>query len=126
MPLRELIDPSSFPALKPEFAMRRPAEGLLDPLGHPPRILLLVHGTFSSTIGGFGQLGGTPAGKKLLGSPKDRYDVGLGYDHLTLSVDRTRTRGGQVLEVFPQGYGVFVIAAIAGSFSSFLFSRDSR
>jgi arsenic resistance protein ArsH len=41
MPLRELTDLSSLPALKPEFAMRRPAEGLPDPLGHPPRILLL-------------------------------------------------------------------------------------
>ena len=41
MPMRELTDLSSLPALKPEFAMRRPAEGLPDPLGHPPRILLL-------------------------------------------------------------------------------------
>lgn len=41
MPLRELTDPSSFPALKPEFGMRRPAADLPDPLGHPPRILLL-------------------------------------------------------------------------------------
>lgn len=41
MPLRELTDLSSLPALKPEFAMRRPVEGLPDPLGHPPRILLL-------------------------------------------------------------------------------------
>jgi arsenic resistance protein ArsH len=41
MPLRELNDPFSFPALKPEFVIRRPAEGLPDPLGHPPRILLL-------------------------------------------------------------------------------------
>lgn len=39
MPLRELTDLSSLPALKPEFVMRRPAEALPDPLGHPPRIL---------------------------------------------------------------------------------------
>lgn len=41
MPLRELTDPSSFPAFKPEFVMRWPADDLPDPLGPPPRILLL-------------------------------------------------------------------------------------
>lgn len=40
MPLRELTDFSSLPALKPEFVMRRPAEGLPDPLGQPARNLL--------------------------------------------------------------------------------------
>lgn len=65
-----------------------PLSGSLElPAGRPPRVLLLVHGTFSSTVGGFGNLGGTTHGKKLLESFQDRYDVVLGYDHLTLSVD---------------------------------------
>jgi CHAT domain len=65
-----------------------PLKGTLElPTDRPARVLLLVHGTFSSTIGGFGNLCGTPAGKKLLASFTKRYDLVLGYDHLTLSVD---------------------------------------
>ncbi|MCC5812233.1 MAG: arsenical resistance protein ArsH [Ectothiorhodospiraceae bacterium] len=41
MRLRELPDPDHLPALDPAHALRRPVEGLSDPLGHPPRILLL-------------------------------------------------------------------------------------
>ncbi len=41
MRLRDLPDPDHFPALNETFALRRPAAGLSDPLGHPPRILLL-------------------------------------------------------------------------------------
>lgn len=50
------------------------------------RILLLVHGTFSSTVGGFGGLVATPWGRKFLRSALDRYDAVLGYDHKTLSL----------------------------------------
>jgi arsenic resistance protein ArsH len=41
MSLRELPDPERLPALDARYAQRRPAAGLPDPLGHPPRILLL-------------------------------------------------------------------------------------
>ncbi|RDJ25110.1 arsenical resistance protein ArsH [Bosea caraganae] len=41
MRLRDLPDPATFPALKPEHLMLRPAGNLPDPPGHPPRILLL-------------------------------------------------------------------------------------
>lgn len=41
MTLRTLPDPDHLPALDPAFARTRPAEGLNDPFGHPPRILLL-------------------------------------------------------------------------------------
>ena len=55
--------------------------------GQRTQALLLIHGTFSSTRGGFGDLGVTPWGKELLASASQRYDVVLGYDHKTLSVD---------------------------------------
>ena len=44
------------------------------------RVLLLVHGTFSSTAGSFGALAGTP----LFESWFDSYDLILGHDHRTL------------------------------------------
>ncbi|GAB2963044.1 DUF7379 domain-containing protein [Saccharothrix stipae] len=59
--------------------------------GLPPdrtaRILLLVHGTFSSTVGCFGSLGAFPWGREFLTKALARYDAVLGYDHPTLSVD---------------------------------------
>lgn len=41
MRLRLLSDPAHLPALDLRRVQARPAEGLADPLGHPPRILLL-------------------------------------------------------------------------------------
>jgi hypothetical protein len=68
----------------------RPVDTLADfawPSDRPPRILLLVHGTFSSTLGSFGALGATPYGQALLGRLLTHYDAVLGYDHRTLSDD---------------------------------------
>lgn len=50
------------------------------------RILLFVHGTFSSTVGGFGSLA-TGAGREFLDNAIDSYDAVIGFDHRTLSVD---------------------------------------
>ncbi|MGQ9427220.1 arsenical resistance protein ArsH [Gilvimarinus sp. F26214L] len=41
MRLRDLPDPDNLPALDEQYLARRPAAALPDPLGHPPRILLL-------------------------------------------------------------------------------------
>ncbi|MFY0989608.1 arsenical resistance protein ArsH [Halomonas sp. C05BenzN] len=41
MRLRTLSDPDYLPALDERFARQRPGENLPDPLGHPPRFLLL-------------------------------------------------------------------------------------
>ncbi|MGQ4878643.1 arsenical resistance protein ArsH [Billgrantia sp. LNSP4103-1] len=41
MRLRTLNDPDHLPALDARFARQWPGQGLPDPLGHPPRILLL-------------------------------------------------------------------------------------
>jgi hypothetical protein len=55
--------------------------------GRNPRILLFIHGTFSSTAGGFGALCSTPWGKELLSSLAANYDAVLGFDHPTLRCD---------------------------------------
>lgn len=55
------------------------------PEDRPARVLLFVHGTFSSTIGAFGALGATPWGRKFLEAAHTNYDLILGYDHATLS-----------------------------------------
>lgn len=57
------------------------------PPDKPARILLLVHGTFSSTTSGFGSLAGTTEGRKFLGEALSTYDAVLGFNHATLSED---------------------------------------
>ena len=59
----------------------------LQSVPQPPRILLFVHGTFSSTIGAFGALGTMPWGIEFLQSCIENYDAVLGFDHLTLRED---------------------------------------
>jgi hypothetical protein len=57
------------------------------PTDRPARILLFVHGTFSSTAGGFGVLGVTESGRRFLAAAIEAYDAVIGFDHVTLSVD---------------------------------------
>jgi bacillolysin len=57
------------------------------PRGEPARILLWVHGTFSSTTGSFGALSGTPEGLQLLRQANEQYDAVIGFDHATLGED---------------------------------------
>ena len=49
------------------------------------RVLLWVHGTFSSTVGSFGALAATPDGRLLLQQARERYDAVIGFDHSTLA-----------------------------------------
>ncbi len=51
------------------------------------RILLFIHGTFSSTRGGFAALCATPWGRGFLEAARSNYDAVIGFDHPTLSVD---------------------------------------
>lgn len=51
----------------------------------PVRILLLVHGTFSTTMGSFGQLTASTNGVALMRAAFDQYDLILGHDHRTLA-----------------------------------------
>src|SRR6185295_16367064 len=52
----------------------------------PPHVLLLVHGTFSSTRGSFAALANHESGRALLSAATNVYDAVLGYDHRTLSL----------------------------------------
>ena len=52
-----------------------------------PRVLLFVHGTFSSTIGAYHGLAATDEGRAFFQWACTRYDEIIGYDHATLSVD---------------------------------------
>lgn len=51
----------------------------------PLKILLMVHGTFSSTAGGFAQLAGSDTGQAFLSRANEHYDAVLGFDHKTLT-----------------------------------------
>lgn len=55
------------------------------PADRPARVLLLVHGTFSSTVGAFGELAATPWGQRLLTTALGRYDAVIGFDHRSLA-----------------------------------------
>jgi CHAT domain/Ternary complex associated domain 7 len=73
------LDPAAWSPVKPsEVAL---------PADRPARILLFVHGTFSSTIGSFGALCSTPWGQAFLSAAAAQYDAILGLDHATLSDD---------------------------------------
>ena len=60
------------------------------PTDRPARVLLLVHGTFSSTTGAFGALAVTPGAEGFVDTLVSAYDAVLGFDHRTLSVDPER------------------------------------
>nr|GEU80793.1 hypothetical protein [Tanacetum cinerariifolium] len=57
------------------------------PADRPARVLLLVHGTFSSTISAYGALVATPWGQAFLAAAFATYDLVIGFDHATLSED---------------------------------------
>lgn len=57
------------------------------PADRPARVLLFVHGTFSSTLGSFGALGAADWGRSFLEIARRQYDLVVGYDHPTLSDD---------------------------------------
>jgi len=55
------------------------------PAGRAARVLLFVHGTFSSTAGSFGPLMTDPGELDILAEAERAYDLILGFDHPTLS-----------------------------------------
>jgi hypothetical protein len=57
------------------------------PVDRPARILLFIHGIFSSTIGAYGSLTATAWGQEFLRAARANYDAVIGFDHATLSED---------------------------------------
>ncbi|MNU55878.1 CHAT domain protein [compost metagenome] len=51
------------------------------------QVLLLVHGTFSSTSGSFGALSTHASGREFLAAAYAKYDAVIGFDHKTLTED---------------------------------------
>lgn len=60
-------------------------ESTIPPLPSDKPLLLMCHGTFSSTIGTFGDLNRSKDGKAFLTWARERYGAVLGYDHRTAS-----------------------------------------
>ncbi len=91
-----------------------------------PRLLLLVHGTFSSTIGTFGDLAASEEGRTFLQEAIDRYDHVMGWDHRTLTQTPTQNakdllrylesqswRGAPVVDVIAFSRGGLVFRSLA-------------
>lgn len=71
-------EPQQWVALADDAPVQVPAD-------RAARVLMLVHGTFSSTVGSFGSLAGQPDGRTLLEAALKHYDLVIGWDHRTLS-----------------------------------------
>lgn len=86
------------------------------PEGRPMRVLLLVHGTFSSTSGSFGHLTKHPAGRHVLQEMLSRYDAVLGFDHKTLaeSVEENARQMAEALARLPADAEIDAIAYSRG------------
>ncbi|MGN6753503.1 MAG: DUF7379 domain-containing protein [Intrasporangium sp.] len=84
------VQPGLLHLTSPDIADWRRVETLDElhlPTDRPLRVLLFVHGTFSSTAGGFGALTVSESGRAFLARAIDTYDAVLGFDHVTLSLD---------------------------------------
>lgn len=69
----------------------------------PWKVLLLVHGTFSSVAGTFGQLIPTPWGKAFLQGCLQHYDLVLGFNHRSLG-DDPRQNAQALLDALKREY----------------------
>jgi hypothetical protein len=75
--------------LTPVRGLRRLGAAGLEAVGAAPsqgKILLLVHGTFSSGDHLLAEFQATPAGRELLARARREYDAVLTFDHATISV----------------------------------------
>jgi hypothetical protein len=89
----------------PKLAARRPAT-----------ILLMIHGTFSTSAGSFGGLGLTKEGQAFLEQAKSQYDAILGFDHSTLAKDplENATDILEALQDLPNGSSIDAVAFSRG------------
>jgi hypothetical protein len=75
--------------LTPVQGLRRLRDDVLEPVEDPPRrgrVLLLVHGTFSTGDNLVREIRSTEGGRRFLERAAARYDEVLAFDHPTLSV----------------------------------------
>lgn len=88
------------------------------PKDRPVNILLMVHGTFSSTAGSFGALAAQDRGRAFLAEANARYDAVLGFDHKTLAQTPEMNAGAlmSALETLhlPQGSSIDAVAYSRG------------
>lgn len=91
----------------------------------PAKVLLLVHGTFSTTAGSFGALTGQAAGRAFLDSAYRTYDAVLGYDHSTLAdePDANATKILDAIKCLPPDTVIDAIAYSRGGLVARLLSE---
>jgi len=76
------------------------------PADRPARVLLFIHGTFSSTLSAFGSMACSPDGAEFLRHALGVYDAVVGFDHPTLSVDPLANATDLLNRVASVGTGV--------------------
>jgi CHAT domain len=72
---------------------------LKPPHGRASKVLVLIHGTFSSTRGSYAGLAATAEGGAFLEAALKKYDAILGFDHVTLSKDPAENARDLVAEL---------------------------
>ncbi|HEY1750733.1 MAG TPA: CHAT domain-containing protein [Caulobacteraceae bacterium] len=85
--LERSVDAGLFPISDLEVAGWSPSKAPHRPTKPAKRVLLLVHGTFSSVIGTFGGMADLVWGRAFLSACLAQYDLVLGFNHRTLSQD---------------------------------------
>ena len=80
------------------------------------KLLLMVHGTFSTTTGSYGGLAAGTAGPAFLKAARSRYDAVVGFDHRTLGqgVEQNARDIMQALAGLPQGAHIDAVAYSRG------------
>lgn len=83
----------------------------------PGKVLLLIHGTFSTARGSFGALTGHAAGRVFLDAAYREYGAVLGYDHSTLAEDPAQNASKifDTIQKFPDGTVFDVVAFSRGA-----------
>lgn len=81
------------------------------------KVLLLIHGTFSTTRGSYGALTGHAAGRIFLDAAYREYDAVLGYDHSTLAEDPAQNASKlfDTIQKFPDDTVFDVVAFSRGA-----------
>jgi hypothetical protein len=102
------LDPARWTTKDSPFVLPDPA---------PSKVLLLIHGTFSTTKGSFGALTSHAAGRVFLDAAYREYGTVLGYDHSTLAEDPAQNAGKifDTIGKFPDGTVFDVVAFSRGA-----------